>query len=420
MKPIELAQGLLTGLEMDGYTVYKNIPFAKPPVGKLRFMPPQKPEPWEGIYKAENFGNRAWQANHPKDSFWAKEFYPDEDALPKRDEDCLNVNVWVPAGAKSGDQLPVALWIHGGAFMHGFNCEMEFDGAGFTRRGVILVQTNYRTGIFGFLTHPWLGENSGNMGIKDQIAAIDWVRENIGAFGGDPEHITIFGQSAGAMSVQTLLSSPMTTGKIQGAIMQSGGGYKYGYSRDVQRQELEQMHMAMVEAWGIKSLEELKAVPAERLMEMSYEMMNAGKARFAPVIDGKVLVKGYNQTIEDGDIPDIPIMLGSNSEDLGMNDLPKGCEAWSTKLQEKGHQPSYVYYFAQQPLGDDAGAFHSCELWYVFETLERSWRPKTSGDYALAKAMADAWVQFVKTGDPGWKPCTTEEPYSQILKNEEE
>ena len=258
--------------------------------------------------------------------------------------------------------------------MHGFSHESEFDGAAYCERGVILVTINYRLGAFGFLAHPWLSEESGvgrsgNYAILDQIAALKWVKENIAAFGGDPENITVFGQSAGCMSVQTLVSSPLTENWISKAIFQSAGGYDTGLNRDM--------------------------------------------------------------PLSEAEIKDIPYMLGSTADDIGVfpemkekgehGGIYKGCINWSLALEKLGRKPAYVYYFTRALLGDDAGAFHSSELWYMFGTLGRSWRPKTEGDYALSKEMMDDWTNFMKTGNPNaegkddWKPCTKDDPYVQVL-----
>ena len=211
--------GQVHGVQKDGYTVFRGVPYAKPPVGEKRFCPPEEPACWEGVYKADHFGCVCPQTEHEPDSFYGKEFYLDPEFGMKQSEDCLYLNIWTPANTVD-EKLPVAFWIHGGAFMHGFSHESEFDGAAYCERGVILVAINYRLGAFGFLAHPWLSEESGagrsgNYAILDQIAALKWVKENIAAFGGDPENITVFGQSAGCMSVQTLVSSPLTENWIR-------------------------------------------------------------------------------------------------------------------------------------------------------------------------------------------------------------
>ena len=173
--------GQVHGVQKDGYTVFRGVPYAKPPVGEKRFCPPEEPACWEGVYKADHFGCVCPQTEHEPDSFYGKEFYLDPEFGMKQSEDCLYLNIWTPANTVD-EKLPVAFWIHGGAFMHGFSHESEFDGAAYCERGVILVAINYRLGAFGFLAHPWLSEESGagrsgNYAILDQIAALKWVKE---------------------------------------------------------------------------------------------------------------------------------------------------------------------------------------------------------------------------------------------------
>ena len=211
-------------------------------------------------------------------------------------------------------------------FMHGFSHESEFDGAAYCERGVILVTINYRLGAFGFLAHPWLSEESGvgrsgNYAILDQIAALKWVKENIAAFGGDPENITVFGQSAGCMSVQTLISSPLTENWISKAIFQSAGGYDTGLNRDMPLSEAETIGQEFVELSGAKSLEELRAIPAEKIVELQEEFGRVNPSRmlsFVPNIDNHLLTCGYNDAVTEGKIKDIPYMLGSTADDIGV------------------------------------------------------------------------------------------------------
>ena len=216
-------QGVKTTLR--GVYVFKGVPFAAPPVGDLRWKAPQPVVPWEGVKVADTYGPGAVQAPHDSSNPWTSEFYWED---PEFNEDCLYLNVWTPAPGQPETKLPVAMWIHGGAYTGGWGYEPEFDGKVWAQKGVVLVTINYRLGVFGFLTHPFLAEEnpervSGNYGILDQIAALKWIHENISAFGGDPENITIFGQSAGAGSVKTLVSSPLTGNLIKKAVIQSGG-----------------------------------------------------------------------------------------------------------------------------------------------------------------------------------------------------
>ena len=234
--------GKIKGIDMGDYTVFKGVPYAKPPVGDLRWKAPQRMEPWEGVYSATSFGNSCVQSFW-RDDLYYPEFYADAEYIRERSEDCLYINIWAP-NDNHGEKLPVAFWIHGGAFLGGYSSEKEFDGVEYCKRGVILVSVEYRCNVFGFLAHPWLSaedENSrsGNYGILDQIAALTWVYENIEAFGGDKDNITVFGQSAGAMSTQTLVSSKATGNMIAKAIFQSGGAYAGGLSRDIPQAQQE-------------------------------------------------------------------------------------------------------------------------------------------------------------------------------------
>lgn len=299
--------GQVHGVQKDGYTVFRGVPYAKPPVGEKRFCPPEEPACWEGVYKADHFGCVCPQTEHEPDSFYGKEFYLDPEFGMNQSEDCLYLNIWTPANA-ADEKLPVAFWIHGGAFMHGFSHESEFDGVAYCERGVILVTINYRLGAFGFLAHPWLSEESGvgrsgNYAILDQIAALKWVKENIAAFGGDPENITVFGQSAGCMSVQTLVSSPLTENWISKAIFQSAGGYDTGLNRDMPLSEAETIGQEFVELSGAKSLEELRTIPAEKIVELQEEFGRVNPSRmlsFVPNIDNHLLTCGYNEAVTEG------------------------------------------------------------------------------------------------------------------------
>ncbi|MCI6023159.1 MAG: carboxylesterase family protein [Oscillospiraceae bacterium] len=445
MEMVVTKNGKIQGKRKDGCTTYFGIPYAKAPVGELRWKAPQPVEPWDGVLEATEFPHRAWQMvqTAPKDGKginYAREFYSNPAFMPPMDEDCLYLNIWRPLGDAPEGGFPVAFWIHGGALINGFGSELEFDGEAFARKGVILVTINYRLGAFGFLCHRLLSEEnggrSGNYGTLDQIAALTWVRENIAAFGGDPEKITIFGQSAGAMSVQTLLSSPLSRDIPAGAILQSAGGYQAGILTDRTLEQGYEIGDVFSEVTGADTLEKMRALSPEAIMEATGKLMGISFAKgwglpFNVVIDGYVMTKGYDQTIEDGDIPDIPYMIGSCGNDLGQtpemtergghSQLYYGCINWSLKNAELGRKPAYVYYFDRKLLGDHSGAFHSSELWYVFNTLSRSWRPKSAGDYALAEEINSYWTNFVKTGDPNgkglphWKACSWDSHHVEVL-----
>lgn len=436
----KISQGEIQGVVKDCCTVFRGVPYAQPPVGNLRFQAPKPPLPWNGTYPADHFPNICWQDESETDGFYAKEFYSAEEFRTTPSEDCLYLNIWTPAQT-SDERLPVALWIHGGAFTHGNGHESEFDGEAYCRRGVILVTINYRLGVFGYLAHPWLSaENplhiSGNYGCLDQIAALKWVHENISAFGGDPGNITIFGQSAGAMSTQTLVSSPLTSDWISKAIFQSAGGYRTGFNQDITLAQAEKTGEDFVSFAGISSLEELRRRDARELCRLASAYMKSHPEQlltFVPNIDGHLLTDGYDSCIEQGSVKDIPYMLGSTLNDIAVDTTPSaegprsrlyyGCISWSHMLEELGRLPSYVYDFQRQLPGDDAGAFHSSELWYMFGTLSRCWRPMTNADYRLSERMLDCWTNFMKYGNPNgheapvevWRPCRRDDPYVQTF-----
>lgn len=430
MNCVKTSKGIMEGVQKEGYSLFWGIPYAKAPVGELRWKAPQEPEAWEGVYQAKHYPSRSMQEAHPME-FFDREFYDDPERETSFSEDSLYLNIWAP---DEGEKLPVAFWIHGGAFLGGCGHEKEFDGEAYCRRGVILVTINYRVGPLGFLAHPWLtGENraeggpgvSGNYGSLDQIAALKWVRENIGAFGGDPDNITVFGQSAGGESTHTLVSSPLTEGMISKAIIQSG----LGLTRDRTLEAAEQDGLEFARLAGVQSLEEMRALSAEEIFAAAGPLIGRGFATdsmtFAPNIDGMLLPIGYDAAMEQGKTHNIPYMVGSTMQDIRVKPekLAQGdrgivydtCKRWGETELKNGRRPSWVYYFTRQLPGDDAGAFHSSELWYMFGTLDRCWRPSTGGDYKLSADMVDYWTNFMKTGDPNgdglaeWRPYRSEE-----------
>lgn len=392
--------------------VYKGIPYAAPPVGELRWKAPQPPVSWEGTRFCDHFGPTSIQGDrddapsmNPFAAFFQKEFYPEK--MPMS-EDCLFLNIWTPK--ETGDErLPVLLWIHGGGFGGGYGHEMEFDGEGFARRGVILVTINYRTGIMGFLGHPELSAESpdgvsGNYGILDQIAALRWVRQNIAAFGGDPDRITIAGQSAGAMSVLIHSATPLTKGLFSGAIMMSGGGLR-AIDNEMSLQSVEAIGEEVLEHLGAGSIAELRKRPAD---EVHFGVAGFRPVRtkaewlfFVPNADGMLLPDQASEIVSRGDHHDIRYMIGYMHDEVkSFTNMRKGIRDFAEKQIELGRAPAFVYCFDRALPGDDAGSFHSGELWYLFETQSRAWRPFTDGDRKLSDFMANCWVNFVRDGDP--------------------
>ena len=423
---VTVREGQLEGCLSDdlNYVVFKGVPYAEPPVGELRWKRPQPKTPWEGVRSAQAFSPKAPQADLTREGFYAKEFY-DEETIA-RDEDCLYLNIWAPAQMPK-EKMPVFFWIHGGAFLHGCGAEKEFDGEQFVKNGVIFVSINYRVGALGFMAHPDLEKEneegiSGNYGIYDQVAALNWVYDNIAAFGGDPEQITIAGQSAGCMSVQVLISSALTKGKIKRAILQSGGGIN-ALSRDTSIDSRYEVTQLLMDALGAKTIEEMRAVSAEKIAEVQYTINTGGGLGWIPVTDGVLLTGGTDDLALRGEIHDIDYMIGSTGNDIGFEVrlLEKSAVNFAKNQLKLGRKPSYIYYFDRKLPGDDAGAFHSCELWYVFHTLSRAWRPWEECDWELEAVVSSYWANFAKTGDPNgaglpeWHPYTESAPVQMVL-----
>lgn len=423
---VQTKQGAVQGLpSQDGRTiVFKGVPYAAPPVGELRFRRPQAHEPWQGVRPCQEFGPRCPQADLAGMDFYGKEFY--DEMVPPCSEDCLYLNIWTPESASLESGLPVLFWIHGGAFMHGCGTEKEFDGEGFARDGVILVTVNYRVNAFGFFAHPDLEAEtpegvSGNYGILDQIFALQWVRENIAAFGGDPEKVTIFGQSAGCMSVQAILSSPLSRGMLRGAILQSGGGLRALHETPSKEQAWEAGRRLMAHL-GVQTIEELRRVPADALRDGAYACGGPGLG-WTPHVDGWLLPASVDQAAESGNVHDVPTMIGSLGDDIGGGTLLQEAGArWCENQLKLGRSPAYLYFFDRKLPGDEAGAFHSAELWYVFQTLDRCWRPWEDRDRELARLLSGYWANFAKSLDPNgpglpkWEPYTAEHKEALELK----
>jgi para-nitrobenzyl esterase len=465
---VKTENGLLRGIKGANpiYTVYKGVPYAKPPVGDLRWKAPQPAESWDGVRDADKFSSIGYQHRFFMGSLYGKEFFQAPETMS---EDCLYLNIWTPA-REPDEKLPVLFWVHGGGLAGGYGFEPEFDGEGFCRRGVILVTINYRLGVFGFLAHPELSSESehnvsGNYGHLDQAAALKWVRRNIAAFGGDPDNITIFGQSAGAGSVQTLISSPLTKGDIAKAIIQSGVGVDdlRGPMRARSLKQAEQSGAEFMEVAGCISITDMRKLDYDTFMKVP-GIGFMGKFSFGTIIDNYLLTETAWQNIKSGKHCDIPYIVGNTSDEGNMmgsanvkmfidnarsvygnkaNQFLKICDVKTDddaartsselhtmmmgnrlfcELQVKnGRKPAYLYYFNRKLPGDDSGAFHSSELWYIFSTIQRCWRPMTGADYDLSNAMSSYWANFAKTGDPNgeglpkWDAYTPSKPVNMVL-----
>jgi len=418
--------GQLKGVETPtkGIIVYKGIPFAAPPVGKMRWREPQPVTPWKGVKTADKYGAAAMQVTWDPQSFYGKEWRA-SGSVPFN-EDCLYLNIWTPAAGDKSKKLPVAIWIHGGGYREGFAFEPEMDGGeDWASRGVILVSVTYRLGVIGFFSHPLLSAESphgvsGNYGLMDQAAALKWVYNNIQQFGGDPKNITIFGQSAGAGSVQSLCASPISKSMVSKAISMSGGGLS-GTRPGLSLDSAQAANKRFMDYFGKTTLEQMRALSFDELIQMSQKYTEATKARvgWSPVIDNYFLKETFSQAALAKEIPDIPYMFGFTANDLG--DMTKPISDFGALRATQSTKPTYAYMFQRQLPGDSSGAFHSSDLWYIFHSMKHSWRPFTAGDKQLSEQMVDYWTNFAKYGDPNgksggvWKPYTAQSPQFLVL-----
>lgn len=412
--------GKIQGVETPtkGITAFKGIPFAAPPVGDLRWKSPQPVVPWEGVKLADKYGAAAMQVTWDPKSFYGKEWRA-SGSVPFN-EDCLYLNIWTPSAGQKEKKLPVAMWIHGGGYREGFAFEPEMDGGeDWASRGVILVQVTYRLGVMGFFSHPLLSEESpnkvsGNYGLMDQAAALKWIKNNIEQFGGDPNNITIFGQSAGAGSVQSLCASPITKGMISHAISMSGGGL--GNLRPATSLDTAQLNnKKLMDFYGKSTLEQMRAISFDEFIKMAKEYGDTTKTRvgWGPVIDNYFLKGSFTDVANAKEIADIPYMIGYTANDLA--DMTKPVSDFCA-LRASQSKPAYAYLFQRQLPGDSSGAFHSSDLWYIFHAMRHSWRPFTKGDEDLSIKMVDYYTNFAKTGNPNgkdgglWQPYTVAKP----------
>jgi para-nitrobenzyl esterase len=390
--------------QTEGVIAYKGIRYAT----AARFEYPVEVTSWEGVYDATEYGACAYQPRsfydeekNVKKYFYYNEFRKGE--TYKYSEDCLFLNVFTPEQPQE-QKLPVLVYIHGGGFTGGCGHEKHFDVPVWPTKGVIGVTLNYRLGPLGFATLPELKEEAGktgNYGLYDQLAAISWVRHNIEAFGGDPDNITIMGQSAGAMSVQQHCLSPISRGMFHKAVMCSGGGITKMLSATSPEKHYDFWHMIM-EKLGCKTLDEFKKAPVEQLFAAWTELRNQDMSATSPCIDGELIIgKGYD-ILTAGEHHNIPYMIGTTSEDMMPPILYGMADQWCAAQKS----PAYLWYFERSLPGDDHGAWHSADLWYWFGTLDRCWRPFTDKDRELSSEMVDRLVAFAKTGSPNAETLT--------------
>lgn len=441
-------------------TAYLGIPFAAPPVGENRWRAPQPPSSWDGVRACDRMGPLSMQFvpqfNGP--GLYDREWHVDAEC--PMDEDCLYLNIWTPA-MNADERMPVLVWYFGGGLQCGSPNEMEFDGERIARRGIVVVTINYRTNCFGFLCHPDITKEApdapANFGHLDQIAATRWVQRNIHSFGGDPKRVTIAGQSAGGGSVQSVLVSPLGKDICQGAIIESGLFESIYHPVLLTARTLAQGEAQGVEFFkylGVETLAQARALDAKYVRDKMLE----SKKFFGCVVDGKFATDIAWKQLLRGEYDDIPVMTGYTEDEFhdslrgetteALKEEAKACFGENAdeflrlcggqtaqdiransnvgiveiacrmlaKQRAKQGKKTWVYRFDPDiPGWDDPGAFHSCDLWFFFETLAKCWRPFKGVHYDLARQMCNAWAHFIKTGDPNgsdadgtpqpeWKP----------------
>ena len=444
--------GKLRGEAQGAVVSFKGIPFAQPPVGDLRWRPPQPVAKWQGVRDATSYGADCMQLPFPSD------------AAPlgmKPAEDCLYLNVWRPAHAP-GRKLPVLVWIYGGGFVNGGSSPAVYDGSPFARDGVIFVSFNYRLGRFGFFAHPALsaekpGGSLANYAIMDQIAALEWVRRNIVVFGGDPGNVTICGESAGGMSIHILMTAPAAAGLFQKAIVQSGGGRTSllrgrplaGAANSAEAVGVAFAKQAGIEGTDAQALRNLRALPAQSVVNgLNLASMGAPAAATyvgGPVLDGQIMVAEPARLYAEGKAARVPLMLGANSLDIGfmqgktVDDLlaqfganadkaravyqvKSGDDVRKVAFRMGGDQmmgeparyvartltahgqPVYEYrfsYVAESLRQQSPGAMHATDIPFAFDTVAaRYGKDLTAQDAAAAHSMHAYWVAFATTGKP--------------------
>jgi para-nitrobenzyl esterase len=437
--PVRLDTGLVSGsaASTSDVRVFKGIPFAAPPVGDLRWRGPRLAAHWDGVLNADAFSPVCMQDTGSRDS-------------QKMSEDCLYLNVWT--GARSArDKRPVMVWIYGGGYYRGSGSLPMYDGEALARKGVVVVTFNYRLGPFGFFSYPELTKESdrreaANFGVMDALAALQWVRRNIAAFGGDPKRVTIFGESAGAGMVANLMTVPQAKGLFERAIGESSAWATTRVERLSTLAEAEQAGEKFAASLGAHSLAELRAKPAEALR-------TDGRGT-APVVDGWLIPEDPGKVFAEGKQIPVPVLVGSNRDEsfggntraaeqfierarnrfgdladaflrlyppssndsafaAGRDEMAFVMRNWARLASVSGKTKSYVYYFTQQPpaapnargplaTGSHGSAIHTAEILYVFNHLNggRAW---TDADRQVADTMSSYWANFAANGDPNGK-----------------
>ena len=454
---VKVAEGWLKGTGENGLTIFRGVPFAAPPVAQLRWKAPQSATAWNGVRSAEHFAPSPMQQGNP---------------AAGKSEDCLYLNIWTPAKSDK-ELLPVMVWIYGGGFSSGSAADPWYDGSLLAHKGVVFVTITYRVGPLGFLAHPVLSAESknqvsGNYGLLDQIAALKWIQNNIAHFGGDRKKVTIFGESAGGISVSMLCVSPLAKSLFRGAISQSGGSFGPISSITYPGENMRDLKLAEEDGQrylknaGVSTIEELRNLPADKLP------MGWGVGSSWPIVDGYIIPDVQCKLYDKGDHNDVPVLIGYNSDEglsFSPGKTPRECidavkkrygifaddllkaypvgdslvlrsarnlsrdaafgwhnYTWANLQSRTGKSKVYYYFFDQHPVRPetspefDHGSPHAQDVSYVFQHLDTS-NPQTSkSDLVISEAMGDYWINFVKYGNPNggalpqWPAFTNKKP----------
>ena len=399
--------GRVRGATANGVRVWRGIPFATPPVGERRWQPPRPAPAWRGTRDATQYGHDCMQLPFPSD------------AAPlgtEPSEDCLVLNVWAPDRPARRAGLPVVVWIYGGGFVNGGSSPPTYSGENMAHQGVLFVSFNYRLGRFGTFLHPQLaaeteaGAPQGNFGFMDQLAALRWIRRNIAAFGGDPENVTLIGESAGGMSVLTMLTSPMTRGLFQRAVVMSGGNGQTAGSPGPA--EVERTFLGFAASKGIapsdpQALQRLRALPAETVVDglNLASLINGGPTRrlfSSPFVDGRLAVDPAN-AIATRNFAHVPVMIGATSNDIGgpAGYMVAGAHSLARSIGASG-VPTYEYLFSYvaSSIGRP-GAEHASDIPFFFDTEAIKYGDATTvRDREMGRIISAYVVNFARTGDP--------------------
>lgn len=453
--------------QTEPITRFLGIPYAAAPVGNLRWKGPVSPAPWTDERLCGDYGYSCWQ----RDNTQSPQFLLDCQRNPvkprplRMSEDCLSLNIWTPA-ADASERLPVMVWFYGGGLQGGTTDDIVFDGEGLCSHGVLLVTVNYRTGVFGYFAHEALEAEdphhaSGNYGLRDQIFALQWIHDNIAAFGGDAGNVTIFGCSGGGRSVQGVACSPLSRGLVHHAVCHSAGGLNPDYSTDYA--ELKAQGQALMELCGCRTLDELRQVPAN-VLQKQYEDFGYW---FNITGDGYALPLPMDEMVRQGRQADLDYLLCTmddefllplrgevslaNFEDVRKTyrgrtrilgqviqpttdaeavdavvhaeayEMKSAQLAWARVQAAQDKKPVRLSTFVHKMPGENGAAGHGDDQYYIFHTLFRIWRPFTAQDEALSQTLMRYWTNFAKTGDPNgeglapWTPYTLESPLTLTI-----